>query len=414
MKLKYLSLILPFVVFSFQVSAQCCAAGNPVSGEGGGNAGKNVLKISTLYTHSYSDTYFNGTEKSDFEYKTTYFDFSLLSLSYGISERLNFKSELGYFYNKSEDLVLSGYHKKANGIGDASFSLSYVLFKKPEKSFRLTPLFTLKAPVGEFDQVYQNVVLPIDLQPSSGSFRYTPALAIYKGFNYDKISIISFLSVEFAQTINSERAHYKYGNLYLISFIGNYNINKDFMVSLHIREQIREYAYNYNQTTPRVDATGGNLVFLSPQLSYNKNSWNVSAKFDYPFYKNLNTDGLNGQLSNKYAFSLTLSRSLDLNKKPKTPFLEEGVEYKTDSFFVDGICGMCKDRIQNSALTVKEVEWAEWNLDTKTLTIKYRDEVDLEKLHEIIAKVGHDTEKIKATDKAYNKLHSCCKYRDLK
>jgi hypothetical protein len=31
-------------------------------------------------------------------------------------------------------------------------------------------------------------------------------------------------------------------------------------------------------------------------------------------------------------------------------------------------------------------------------------------IHKNIAAVGHDTQKVKATDEAYNNLHDCCKY----
>jgi hypothetical protein len=34
------------------------------------------------------------------------------------------------------------------------------------------------------------------------------------------------------------------------------------------------------------------------------------------------------------------------------------------------------------------------------------------KLHELIANVGHDTEKVKAPDQVYLKLPDCCMYRD--
>ena len=40
--------------------------------------------------------------------------------------------------------------------------------------------------------------------------------------------------------------------------------------------------------------------------------------------------------------------------------------------------------------------------DTKT---------DVKKVEEALAAVGHDTQDIKASDEAYNKLHACCKYR---
>jgi hypothetical protein len=36
-----------------------------------------------------------------------------------------------------------------------------------------------------------------------------------------------------------------------------------------------------------------------------------------------------------------------------------------------------------------------------------------QRLHEIVAGVGHDTKKVKAKEEDYAKVHECCKYRDL-
>ena len=38
--------------------------------------------------------------------------------------------------------------------------------------------------------------------------------------------------------------------------------------------------------------------------------------------------------------------------------------------------------------------------------------IKLNDIHKSIAEIGHDTEKVTATDKAYNSLDPCCKYRD--
>jgi hypothetical protein len=38
--------------------------------------------------------------------------------------------------------------------------------------------------------------------------------------------------------------------------------------------------------------------------------------------------------------------------------------------------------------------------------------IKLNDIHKSIAEIGHDTEKVTATDKAYNSLAPCCKYRD--
>jgi periplasmic mercuric ion binding protein len=85
-------------------------------------------------------------------------------------------------------------------------------------------------------------------------------------------------------------------------------------------------------------------------------------------------------------------------------------DIKATSFKVYGNCGMCKSRIEK-ALKVNGVESAKWNSKNKMIDITYNEkEIKEEKLHQLIANVGHDTEKINAENEVYNKLHSCCKY----
>lgn len=73
---------------------------------------------------------------------------------------------------------------------------------------------------------------------------------------------------------------------------------------------------------------------------------------------------------------------------------------------------MCEARIEK-ALDVPGVIMAEWDVETKKATVAYKTKVfSEEQIHQLIANVGHDTEKIKATDKAYANMHGCCKYRE--
>jgi mercuric ion binding protein len=84
----------------------------------------------------------------------------------------------------------------------------------------------------------------------------------------------------------------------------------------------------------------------------------------------------------------------------------------TISFNVEGNCDMCKDRIEN-ALSVKGIKSADWNIKSKTLTVVYVPaKITEEKIHQLVAKAGHDTEKVKATKEDYEGLHGCCKYRE--
>ena len=83
------------------------------------------------------------------------------------------------------------------------------------------------------------------------------------------------------------------------------------------------------------------------------------------------------------------------------------------SIEVDGVCMMCKNRIEKACLKTKGVKSAVWNVETHNLSLIYDErKVNLESINSKIASVGHDTKTLKATDKAYDGLHPCCKYRD--
>ena len=84
---------------------------------------------------------------------------------------------------------------------------------------------------------------------------------------------------------------------------------------------------------------------------------------------------------------------------------------KTITFKVDGVCGMCKDRIE-STLDIKGVKFVEWNVNSHVCEVIFRtDKITEKEIHQALADVGHDTEKIKASEKAYAQIHGCCKYR---
>lgn len=80
---------------------------------------------------------------------------------------------------------------------------------------------------------------------------------------------------------------------------------------------------------------------------------------------------------------------------------------------VDGVCGMCKERIEKAAIRTKGVKSAIWNMDTHELKLIYDErKTDLKTISKKVASVGHDTKEIKATEEAYASVHPCCKYRD--
>lgn len=78
---------------------------------------------------------------------------------------------------------------------------------------------------------------------------------------------------------------------------------------------------------------------------------------------------------------------------------------------VNGNCDQCKKRIEKAAFSVPGVKSAVWHMDDHTLHLIINEEkTSLAEVEKAIAKVGHDTENVKATDADYENLHHCCKY----
>lgn len=88
------------------------------------------------------------------------------------------------------------------------------------------------------------------------------------------------------------------------------------------------------------------------------------------------------------------------------------------SYKVDGICGMCKTRIETAALKTKGVKFALWSAESKQLKLIIDErKTNVKTTQKNILNVGHDVftndETIKkAPELAYNAVHPCCKYRD--
>lgn len=85
------------------------------------------------------------------------------------------------------------------------------------------------------------------------------------------------------------------------------------------------------------------------------------------------------------------------------------------SFEVNGVCGMCKARIEKTAFGIKGVKTASWDIPTHQFTILFdANKVSLENVHKAIAKAGHDTPLATAPDEVYEKLPLCCLYERKK
>jgi len=87
-------------------------------------------------------------------------------------------------------------------------------------------------------------------------------------------------------------------------------------------------------------------------------------------------------------------------------------KYQEINFKVSGVCEMCEDRIEK-VLDAKGIRVADWDLDTHNCKVIFNTTKITElAIHKLIAGIGHDTDKVKASKESYDNIHSCCKYRE--
>lgn len=83
---------------------------------------------------------------------------------------------------------------------------------------------------------------------------------------------------------------------------------------------------------------------------------------------------------------------------------------QTVTLKVSGVCGDCKNRIESTALDVKGVKKAEWDIQTDVLVLVGSSKMDKQKVADALAKAGHKSDLAKADPKGYAALPGCCQY----
>ena len=293
--------------------AQCCSAGNPVGGDLiQSSIGPHSLRLSALYKNSFSDQYYNKDHPEDVpQINYSRFNFMSFQFMYGISRKLNVFGELGYFFDKSQSVSIQGNHVlTARGIGDLALGAKYIIFTSRNNTNEFNITAGIKLPVGAFDQEMDGVVLPLSLQPSNGATKFTGSLYFLHRPLGSKLGFFIVSSIETSTVIQSKNYYYHYGYVFLNSISGTYKINDKTSVALQSRFEIRGKDKRENDLV--VSSTGSAALFLSPIFQYSLlKGWELSLQADFPVYKYVQ----GYQLTNKYSFSVQLSKRLSFKKK---------------------------------------------------------------------------------------------------
>ncbi len=298
-------LFIIFVFISLKGFSQCCTA-NPVAGSVNiGVLTKNTFRSISYYRYSYSDTYFNGSEKSNLNFlKYSYYNFAGTLWSYGITNRLTADLQLGYYINRTEIFNTDPvYTQKGWGFSNGVASLKYAFTKKG--TFELTGGLGLKFPFTQQQLTIDGVQLPQTAQPSTGAFGAVIQVFMQKAYLEKGLR---FFLIHRTEINGTNTVYYRTGNSYSTAFYISKSINYRWTAIVQIRNENRAKDIRDNE---RIPISGGYELFFSPQINYSvTQKLNVSILADFPVYKYYNGT----QLASKYAFVVSLTKDFDFNR----------------------------------------------------------------------------------------------------
>jgi mercuric ion binding protein len=77
-------------------------------------------------------------------------------------------------------------------------------------------------------------------------------------------------------------------------------------------------------------------------------------------------------------------------------------------------CGSCKERIEGKLNYTKGIKFADLDVPSKKLTVKYSTKkISKEEVMKIITDLGYDADDLKANAEAYEALPQCCKVNGM-
>ncbi|MCC7303662.1 MAG: hypothetical protein IT233_13560 [Bacteroidia bacterium] len=295
------------ILASAIAAAQCCSAGSGSPVAGGTSQGvlqEKQMEISTHFQHIYTGTYYRGSEK--LKDTTTWFSSNYLYLrtAIGLSKKLTFSVESGYYLNRT-DFLNDSLSYQSGGIGDLILFPRYEVYSKACESHKTEIVLGLgfKIPLGKYNDSIGM------LEPFSGTtiyFTMPPAVQPSTGAN--DVILYGFYYRELLKPelkVFSSLVHVHKGWNPLGEKFGNYTalglfVSKVFKKKLGVTLQLKteniermkynEDAYMMGSYLYDVDATGSEKLFLVPQLSYGffkgKLLYYISSEF--PVYQRLN------------------------------------------------------------------------------------------------------------------------------
>jgi hypothetical protein len=311
------SLIAAFLILSTlsgNLYSQCCSPGNPAStGNLNGQLDKGEIQIDATYRYGYSGTYFEGSGKSATSFiQNGNFNHLGLAFRIALSNKLRAKLSTGYFINKTQNYAAGIIPETqiGSGITDLSLDLNYLFFKSKNESFQLFSGLGVKIPIGSNSKKYNGVVIPFDLQPTTGAIDLNHQLSLIKQHSTTKLTSIFVNRIEIK---GKNKEAYRYGFFNSSSYYLTYTFKNSLFLTTEAR-----YEYRARDSRPStgngiqlsdgreaIYVTGSHKFFMSGRIGLKINQqWLISAAVDIPVYQYYNSK----QLGNTVAVGVMIRK----------------------------------------------------------------------------------------------------------
>jgi len=327
--MRCIILFLTILLANANSYSQCFSSpGNPIGGNANmGILDKNLLRVITFFRHSESNKNYIGDKLcsvTPFK-KSGVYNYGGVLLGYGLTNKINLETELGYFINKTQTYNLtpvSTGSMKGFGFSNAVISAKINVFSNPVKRFEISAALGVKIPLTNKAQILEGVELPVELQSSTGSYGFVIQTYIIKenSFSGYRFFLINRYERNFENSTDffTMGTRYKFGNvLYSSLYISKHLhfrwdwLTENWTAILQIRNEVKS---KNERDGVIVDASGGSVFFIAPQLNYTlKKKWNISVLVDIPVYQYYNKT----QLANSFAFAINLTRDISFSKTLK-------------------------------------------------------------------------------------------------
>ncbi len=94
---------------------------------------------------------------------------------------------------------------------------------------------------------------------------------------------------------------------------------------------------------------------------------------------------------------------------PSCATLKNNTNKETTTIQTNAECGMCKEKIEGKLNYTKGIVFAELDVPSKELTVKYKtDKITLEEIRVLISEIGYDADEVKANPESQENLPKCC------